>query len=498
MILSRILAVAGVVAAAFAVRAEAEENNLWPAYVGHADAEGQVQSWTGLGPLFFSHPIAPAGRVGGFRPFYTKRLAVGGDTAEITVLYPLFYHRNYGPNYEWSILKLINHFGPRPGEAPRPATQEKDFDVWPFYFSSVTPDPQTTYHALWPISGTLQHRFSRDRIDFVLWPLYLRTEKDGAVTTSTPWPIFHTTHGAAQGWALWPLYGTQDWPGAYHREFYLWPLGWNNTIQPSAEAPPGTAAKHETGFLPFYTSERGPFLNSENYLWPFFGYTDRTAPFRDHVTRYFWPFAVQGRGDNRYINRWGPAYTHSIIKGYDKTWIAWPLWRQARWDEEGLAQTKTQFFFFIYWGLEQRSLAHPAAAPARKFHVWPLVSVWDNGAGRRQWQAPSPLEVFFPHNDEVRESWTPLFSLVRHDQSAPGETRTSLLWDGITWSHSTAHQRSEFHLGPLLGIERNPYGRRVTLLGGLIGWNRGPADRSWHLFGLEFSPNRHTLASKSR
>jgi hypothetical protein len=498
MILFRFIAAAGVAAATFAVRADADEHNVWPAYVSHADAAGQVQAWTGLGPLLFSHPFAPAQRVEGFRPLYTKRRTVGGDTAEVTVLYPLFYIRNYGPNYEWSILKLINHFGRRPGQSIRPATEEQDFDVWPFYFSSVVPDKPDSYHALWPIAGTLQHRFSRDRINFVLWPLYLQTEKDGETTTSTPWPIFHTTRGAAQGWALWPLYGQLDWPGAFHREFFLWPLGWNNTIQPPVDAPPGTAPKHESGFLPFYSSERGPYVVNESYFWPFFGYTDRTSPVRYHETRYFWPFLVQGRGDNHYVDRKGPFYTHSVLKGYDKTWILWPLWRQARWSEEGVAQTKTQFFFFVYWGLDQHSLANPAAAPARKIHVWPFLSFWDNGAGRRQYQVLSPFEVFFPHNDEMRESWTPLFALYRHDQSAPGETRTSLLWDGITWARSAATHRAEFHLGPLFGIERTPYEKRVTLLGGLLGWTRRPGDSRGQAFGVEFSRNRLTLASKSR
>lgn len=492
------MAAAVLAAAVLAVRADADEHNAWPAYVGQADGAGRVQSWMGLGPFLFSQPLAPAQRVAGFRPFYVTRRDLAGGESGMTVLYPLFYLRRYGPNYEWSILDLINHFGRRNGESVRPATQEEDFDVWPFYFSSVTPDPQSSYRALWPVGGTLLHRFSRDRIDFVLWPLYLRTEKDGAVTTSTPWPIFATTHGAAQGWTLWPLYGEVDRPGAYHREFYLWPLGWNNTIQPAPDAPAGTAPRRETGFLPFYTSDRGPDVVTENYFYPFFGTTDRTAPFRDHVTRYFWPFLVQGRGDGRYINRWGPFYTHSIIKGYDKTWVIWPLWRQAHWEEEGVAQTKTQLYYFIYWSLEQRSLAHPAAAPARKLHVWPLLSFWDNGAGRRQWQAPSPLEVFFPHNDDVRASWTPFFSLIRHDQSAPGETRTSLLWDGITWEHSAARQHSEFHLGPLLAVIRSPREDRVAFLGGLFGWSHGPADRGGRLFGLEFSPVNPTLASRSR
>jgi hypothetical protein len=497
MTLFRFIAAGCLAAAASAGHLCAEENNLWPGYVGHTDAQGEVEAWSGLGPFLFSHPVAPTGRISGFRPFYTKRSGVRGTASETTVLYPLFYSRSYGPNYEWSVLKLINHFGPKPGESIGPATQEQDFDVWPFYFSSTVPDQSTSYHALWPIGGTILHRFSRDKLSFVLWPLYLQTEKNGAITTSTPWPIFHTTRGRAHGWALWPLYGEQHWPGAYDRHFYLWPLGFDNTVQPPPEAPPGTAARHETGFLPFYSSERGPSLDSETYLWPFFGYTDRTQPFRYHETRYFWPFLVQGRGDKKFVDRKGPFYTHSIVKGYDKTWILWPLWRQARWQEEGVDQTKTQLFFFVYWGLNQHSVAHPAAAPARKIHVWPLLSFWDNGAGRVQYQVLSPLEVFFPHSDEMRESWTPLFAIYRHSQSAPGESRSSLLWDGITWEHSVAHGHAAFHLGPLFGIERNPSGRTVTLLGGLLHWTRGPGPAAGPPIGLEFSRDHPILEAQS-
>ncbi len=492
MIPFRLTALACVAALAFAARADADERSALPA------PGGSAKSWTALGPFLFSQALAPAGRVSGFRPFYVERKAGDGGIAEATVLYPLFYYRAYGPNYEWSVFKLINHFGRKDGESVRPATEEEDFDVWPFYFSGVTPDKKTSYRALFPIGGTLMHRFSRDRISFVLWPLYLQTEKAGAVTTSTPWPIFHTTRGAAQGFALWPLYGREDRPGFYHREYYLWPLAWNNTILPAPDAPPGTSPVRQSGFLPFYTSDRGPDAVSENFLWPFFGYTDRTAPFRDHVTRYFWPFFVQGRGEEHFINRWGPFYTHSIIKGYDKTWVIWPLWRRAHWTAEGVAQTKTQFYYFIYWGLEQRSLSNPNAAPARKIHIWPLLSYWDNGAGRRQWQAISPLEVFFPHNDDVRQAWTPLFSIFKYDQQAPGETRWSFLWDGVTWKRSVAENRSEFHLGPLFGIQNAPGERRITLLGGVVGLHRRPADAGWRVFGMDFSGNQPTVASRSR
>jgi hypothetical protein len=442
--------------------------------------------------------ISLTNRVSGVPPFYVKRTSRGdGTVVERTILYPLFYSRYYGPNYEWSVFKLINHFGRRDGVAITPATNEQDLDVWPFYFSSeVRDDPSSTYHAVFPIVGTIPHRFFRDRISWVVWPLYLQTEKSGAVTTSTPWPILHWTRGAATGFALWPIYGWEDRPGVYRRHFYLWPLGWNNVRQPKPDGPPGLGPVHESGFLPFYTSERGTGLVNENYLWPFFGFTDRTIPVAYHETRYFWPFAVQGHGDH-YVDRWGPFYTHSIARGSNKTWVMWPLWRRLSWHADGVAQTKRQFFYFFYWSLEQQSLANPAAPPAYKTHYWPLLSVWDNGAGRRQWQFLSPLEVFFPSNDEMRRSWNPFFALVRHDRRAPGVARTSVLWGAITWESGPAQNEAASSRGPLLAVVRSPRERRVALFGGLIGWSRRPA-AGWQLFALEFSRNDRTLSARSR
>ncbi|HEX3729469.1 MAG TPA: hypothetical protein VHV47_06670 [Opitutaceae bacterium] len=492
----RYLAALGAVAAALAPWARAEEDNLWPFYVGHTDEKGQVQSWTALGPFFFSHPEANGDRVSGFRPLYLRRDTTGLDTPEVDVAYPIFYWRSYRNNAEWSVLKLANRFGKKEN-APAAAPRDDEFDLWPFYFSRQNGDPQTSYRALFPIYGTMKNRFSRDRISWVLWPLFVQTNRDGETTTSAPYPFIRVTRGAAHGFALWPLFGWNSWPGAYTRHFYLWPLGWDDVAQIPPDAPGGAGVLHKQAFLPFYLSVTSPAVVDKVYGWPFFGYTDRTAPFRYHETRYLWPFLVQGRGDARYVNRWGPFYTHSVLKGYDKTWVLWPLWRDATWKESGVRIEKQQFVFWFYWNLIEHSLSNPSAAPARTTHVWPLLSIWDNGADRAQVEIFSPFEVFFPHNDKVRPLWSPLTAVYRYDRNQ-GDTRASLLWDAVTWSNSRTHNTAEFHLGPLLGVERTPYARRVSLLHGLLGWEKRPADRGWHAFWLEFSGHRNSLSSASR
>ena len=238
---------------------------------------------------------------------------------------------------------------------------------------------------------------------------------------------------------------------------------------------------------------------SETFLWPFFGYTDRTAPWRYHETRYLWPFFVQGRGDDRTVNRWGPFYTHSVIKGLEKTWIGWPLYREQRWTEQGLAQTQTQFLWRLYWSLEQRSATHPALAPATLRHVWPLFSTWDNGAGRRQIQALSPFEVFFPGNTPLREVWAPLFSLYRYDQRAPGHARHALLWDLISWENhamSAAPAATASTTTPVNPANPKPaLEERLALACGLIGLRRPSGERAWRLFWLDF-PSKAARVSK--
>jgi hypothetical protein len=251
----------------------------------------------------------------------------------------------------------------------------------------------------------------------------------------------------------------------------------------------------KVGFLPFYTRDTGPGYISETYGWPFFGYSDRTAPYRYHETRYFWPLLVQGEGDNRHVNRWAPLYSHSVIKGYDKTWYAWPLYRHVQWEADELAQQKDQLLFFLYWSLEQRSLTNPSAAPAKKTHLWPLFSAWDNGAGRRQVQALSPFEVFFPNNEKVRQLWTPLFALYRYDHQPDESVRHALLWNAITWRRSVTER--EFHLGPLYRSRTDAAGGRRWALGlGLVGAERDPATGRWRPFLFDFARPANTTSSQ--
>ena len=497
MTLVRFLALFGCMAALFLACAGAGEDNVWPVRVAQTDADGSIQSWQALGPLLFKKPAADGGTISGFRPFYVQTTAAINDqVTEAAVLYPLFIYRADSEAYQWSVFQLINRSGRIEGTPAIKGQKHETFDVWPFWFSRQTDAPETSYRALFPIGGTIRNRFWNDRLSWVLWPLYLKTEKQGVAATSVPWPIVRITQGSEQGFALWPLFGWLEKPEKFRTTYYLWPLVWNNTLQPDDNAPAGTPPARQTGFIPFYTHESRAGYLDENFGWPFFGYTDRTVPNRYHEVRYLWPFLVQGRGDDRYIDRWAPFYTHSVIKGMDKTWVLWPLVRQATWTDAGIRQTQTQLLYALYWSLEQRSTANPHAAPADRTHFWPLFSKWDNGAGRQQFQLFSPLDVFFPTNDQVRETWTPLFAIYRSDNRAPENRRWSVLWNAVTWRRE--HTEREFRLGPLLSVESGSAQGRVAIGNGLVGWKREPGAPAWHFFWFDFPSNTRKLSPASR
>jgi len=475
--------------AALLTRAGAEEQNWWPVAVSQVDANGQVTSSEHFGPFMFRHADKdPArdhtGTTSGVRPFYVQTQDATGLTTEATMLYPIFVYRGYSDTYRWSFFNLINVAGPSSAATTATTGQAKAFDLWPFWFSRETGSPDTSYHALFPIAGTVKGHFNRDEISWVLWPLYLHTERNGLVTTSTPWPFIQTMKGTERGFALWPLYGSRGNDHGTHHAFFLWPLFWNNTIPPPEDAPAGTAPTRQYGFFPFYANEQYEGFRNQTFLWPFFGHTERTLPKRYHETRYLWPLLVQGEGDDQRVNRWGPFYTHSLIKGMDKTWIMWPLVRQAKWQDSGVAQTRTQFLYLLYWSQRERSLTNPSAAPADRTHVWPLFSQWDNGAGKKQFQLFSPFDVLLPYSNEWRETWTPFFALYRYDQRNPEDRNWSVLWSLMTWHHT--YDLQEFHLGPLFSTRSGSQSKRVAFGNGLFGWQRQPGDKAGHWFWFDF------------
>jgi len=90
-----------------------------------------------------------------------------GQTTESDFLYPLLTHHTDATGSRWSLLELINSQQPKPSAPPQ--ERGRSFDFWPIYFSRDTGDPATSYHAVFPLQGTMINRLGYDRISWTLF-----------------------------------------------------------------------------------------------------------------------------------------------------------------------------------------------------------------------------------------------------------------------------------------------------------------------------------------
>ena len=420
-----------------------------------------------LGPLWEKKETAD-GTFWVLRPFVAQRIDDTKQEKNLHILYPVFNKRMTPTSTEWDFLRFIKKI-----DSP----EEKNFYIFPFIFDAETGDPETSHEGFFPLGGTVSQFLGKDRVRWWMFPLFAQTEKGETIKRYTPWPFLQTMDGDAAGWGVWPFYGKFSKENGWGQAFYLWPLGGYQRIPREGEDIEMKMA------LPFYFSETSANRENKNYAYPFIGYTNQEAPAYEE-TRYLWPFFVQGEGEGgRFTNRWAPFYTHSYFKGVEKTWVAWPFYRQEHWIEKDYLLDKTQFLYFLYWNLTQTPVDDLGREPARKTHLWPLYSYWNDGNGHTQWQALSPLEVFFQHNEEIRFIYTPLFSLFTHE-TKPDYSQWQALWK--LWKYERAGDEKTWSLDPLVEGHKSSDSAGGKVLKGLVGTKKEKGKRTFTILWKEF------------
>jgi hypothetical protein len=428
----------------------AKEVNFWPAFVRQADSPvGRSDQVSSLGPIFGNKQVG-ATRILSIRPFWTSFENPETSVTNSHVLYPLL---NWADREDVQAGHGMNILQYRRNSA----LGQTFFQAFPFVYYNRTPDADTSYYAFWPFGGVLKNRLFRDRITFVAWPLFVQTKKEDETRTHIPYPFVQMLKGPkSRGFGLWPLYGHFERDGDYENSWALWPFHYHYRSKLDQKVP-----YVRFGVLPFYHRETAAGLKSETFGWPFFGYTrewEPRVPYSEN--RYFWPFLVQGRGDEKYVNRWLPVYAHEKRPGVEKRWYGWPFLKTERFTEQGLERDRTTFLYFLYRDEQQRF----KGGNSRLTTVWPFAGYWNDGRGRRQLQMLDPLTVFFPRNEKVKENWSPLFALYRFDERM-GNKRHSVLWDLLVWERDDTGLKS-FYVGPVFEWES---GQQWQFLKGLVG-----------------------------
>ena len=344
---------------------------------------------------------------------------------------------------------------------------------FPFYFYKRGYG-EDDYTAVWPLGGTIKNMFGRQRIDWCGWPLYVKTHKNGDTNQWFPFPILNKRGGATRGFAFYPL-GGHFYNDKKDLQYFLWPLGYDHRFYDKQHI--------KKGFLPFYAYEKSPRVKDLSIVWPFFGRRWEQDPnYEEH--RILWPLWVQGRGEQRMVNRWAPFYTHSErTKGhYQKTWRLWPLLKEQSWIERDIDVQQQQVLYFLVWNQTQYA-HHTGRFLGKKSHFWPFFSSWNNGNGRKQLQILSPLSVFFPENPLVRDIYNPLFHLFRYEKDGD-VVRYSFLFNLFQEYRRLDTHELDLNWFLLFRFTKTPKGKSFSLLKGLFEYRKIEGRVSLRLFWL--------------
>jgi len=446
-----------------------------------------------LGPFFYrqekemEHTLAVP-------PLFSHTWDEESESREFDVLYPLLTYDHFGSEYRWQLFQLLSFAG---GDS-QDETKARRFTVFPFYFQQRSEDPSENYTALFPIYGKLQNRLFRREIDFVLWPVYVKTvrrssassrpddaflqpryrylsARRGDITTYNYfYPFYHRRYGdGLYGWQFWPLFGrehkqitqmTNNWgdietlPG-HEKRFILWPFWFDEHRNIGGENP-----EQAQGLIPFYQILRSPQRDSTSYLWPL-GVTitdDRLRKYREIDAP--WPLVVFARGEGKTTSRVFPFYSRASNSNLVSNFYLWPVYKYDRIQSGTLNRDRMRILLFLYSEVCERNIETGIAK--QRTDLWPVFTRRRDFNGNSRLQLFAPLEPIVPNSKSVERSWSPLWSIWRAEKNAEtGDASQSFFWN-------------------LYRREIAGSFRKCSLLFGLLQYQSDAETKSWRLFYL--------------
>lgn len=291
----------------------------------------------------------------------------------------------------------------------------------------------TVYGGLFPLAGDLRDGLGYDRIRFVLFPLWLRTEQEKIRDESILWPILNWEKGGRlDKFRVFPFYGYNQVEGESLGRFVLFPL-WTQSQSLNSEKP-------ASGWMawPLAGISRRPGEHAFSTLWPLFTYQTRESDsskvfdrggIKIHAP---WPLFQYSRGisqppaipvfnaetlldrdqnemraEDMKLTVW-PFFGCFKRLRSDGGFALWPLlWHYNHRSESRIVRQNA--FLPLYW--EKKFLPHAASEKESVYrHFWPLASWISTGK-----QTELRILALWPEasNAVIDRNYSPLWTLCR-------------------------------------------------------------------------------------
>jgi hypothetical protein len=423
-----------------------------------ADELGRVESWA-LRPLLSQERLDG----GQYRTRFLVPLGSSDwiDGAETTQLLPVFrYHSE--PTVRGS---RVHEFLMLPGILWR-----RD-------------DTDRIVRAVFPVGGVVEQFLTFDRIEFVLFPLYARTLRNGRTTYHVLFPVFSWSRkiGERMSWRVWPLYGA-SFTESSDRRFWLWPL---IHVQRDGRDRPSAQRTLRWMVFPLLGLTRAGSFRAVSVLWPLFGWS------RDRQSGFWawdgpWPLVRLQRpgtsGAARRTRVW-PLFSRYEGNGLESRWFLWPFLNLRR--ETTAATTREAEYLLPVWQ-HWRARDARGVESGRWRKLWPLFQEHSARAADGSVHSRSALVALNPlwHTPLIDDHYAWLYELLVTERA--GAVLRQRSWGGL-YKRERDEREDRAYFGPLWA-QRSvfdeqgtgaPRARETSLLFGLVRWRRDERGTRW-------------------
>ncbi len=441
-----------------------EERHLAPLYTQISRAGGGVEEEALAGAVRLRRD-SPGGtlRQWGLRPLVIREKGENGDWL-MRYLTPFGRAERKDKDFGWYLLPITLYTSQKQPQGEDTYT----LITLPGIYWSRTDDGRTL-RAWFPFGGVLERFVSFDRIEFALFPLWVRTERAGRETTHVLWPFFSKSSGAGgPAWRAWPLIGHGQYEDRYDRWFFLWPFfQWEHNRQWAGEE------RDERSWMvfPLYGYKRAGSYRAHTLLWPFFGWSsDPEQGFWAWDAP--WPFVrmLENPAQDERRRRVWPFYSYYRGDGMESTWYLWPFYNSSY--EEYPDAVRTTRWVLPLWQEWHRKADNGETTDYRK--LWPLFEIDQGEPGLRRTAFPALNPLW--RTPEIDEMYAWIWELYAREER-PGGIRSERSWLGLYRRERDANEDRRSWVGlwanrqwqDTKGVERSD----TALLFGLLRWSSG-------------------------
>ncbi|MEI6891323.1 MAG: hypothetical protein V5783_04040 [Pontiella sp.] len=384
-----------------------------------------------------------------WRPFYSS--STGPERWRKDYLWPLYTKKGFKDEQYARFL----FFGYSMKFSPE--TERERHWLLPFYFQGISAEDED-YLAIFPLGGTIYEFLGRDKITFVLFPIWYTSDINDVHSWTVLWPLISSTQGEkVDRFRVLPFYSRNTLAGEYEKKYYGWPL--LSTVKYTHERNPGGGFI----FIPIYGQIKTEKADNYWLFPPFFRYM---ASEKQWIVYAPWPFIQLADGEIKKRIFW-PFYGKKELGTLRKQYMFWPIfWNRVTTYAEHERRSKKVVPFFHYQAdVVTKAVKEYEVGEARSkyWKLWPLMS-WERNAEHSRFRA---LELWPLRNTAgIERNWAPWWTLYRRVNEG-GEIGHHVLWG-------------------IYRQKRSPEQFEWSLLKGLVGYKNIENNRSYRFLFMWF------------